>query len=135
MSGPISITTIDGSTPIPERHEARLVLEIPLDSFDGPIDPEIGTMLTHIMRDWRDGRYPFEVEQVKNGLHQCIKWACRMLLEQKMQDKYGNEMVVSEDGRSRTAKWHLEASAAKLIYPWMNEEIIARVEVNGEATS
>lgn len=126
MKGPIKTITISNEN-IPVRHEATLTITIPLDSFDGPIDSKIGQMLENVLNDWRDGRYPFDVEMFKNGLHHCIKHAVSLCIEEEMHHKFGNEMVVSDDGRGSTARWYLESQKASKPIPYMNEPIKAEI--------
>jgi len=109
--GPISVTTItggDNSGPRIEKNE--LVLRFPLHSW-GPLeDGDItATMLQHVLREWNDGRYPFEAEMIANGLSTCLKRAQYEVEAQKAQEEFGHEMVVSKDGRSETARWYIEA--------------------------
>jgi len=124
----ISRTTIDADTPLPTCHDATLVLEIPITSYDGPIEPELARYLELALHDWCDGRYPFHVEMLKAGLHDCIKSAAGEIVCGRMQAKYGREMVASDDGRGETARWHLEAQKEKPVIPYMREDIKVRIE-------
>lgn len=126
MSGPISITTLN-SIPVRDRQNKKLVIEIPLEKFGDEI-PDFGEMMTHILRDWRDGRYPFDVEMIKDGVYRCMKWAMYEMVCEEMQNKYGNEMVAREDGSGSTARWVLEADKVKIEYPYICEDLKARVE-------
>lgn len=131
--GPVSITVIDNSTPIPVRHSATLTISFPLDSYEGPIDPAIAENLEYLMHCWDEGRYPFCVEMVKNGLHDCLKVAARDVVEKAMQRKHGREMVVSPDGRSQTARWLIETEKVKPVVPYINESI--KVKINNVRSS
>jgi hypothetical protein len=121
----ISTTTITGDTPMPEMHDGTLVLKIPITSYDGPIDPELASALQNVLRDWRDGRYPFEVEQIRVGLWTCLKRAAYELIQVAMQEKYGRAMVPNKSGN--TARWYLEAQKIKPNIPDMREDITVEI--------
>jgi len=132
MSGPISVHRITSDSSIPRIEKNELVLRFPLQSW-GPLeDGEItATMLQHVLRDWRDGRYPFEAEMITSGLSRCLKRAQYEVEAQRAQEEFGNEMIVSEDGKSQTAKWHIEAGkrheASRRYSPYIMSE--PRVEI------
>lgn len=122
----ISTTTITGGTSVPETHNGTLVLKIPLTSYDGPIDPKLASALQNVLRAWQDGRYPFEVEQIKVGLFRCLKRAAYDLITIAMQKKHGREMVT--DGNSKTGRWYLEAQKVKPNVPDVGEEIKVEIQ-------
>ena len=118
MSRPISVTTISADTPLPEQHDYTLNLKVKVSTFDEALDKESFTyMLNSLLDDWMDGRRPFEVEMIHNGLYRCLKRAAYDVVCKQTQDEFGNEMVVSEDGSRQTARWHLEAAGRKPVVP------------------
>jgi hypothetical protein len=111
---PISVTRITADTP-PVRvyKDYTLTLEIPLMVKGGLEDAEMFEKhLRYVFQDYRDGRKPFWVEMLEDGLFRCLKAAFRTVLETFMQRKYGHEMVPSASGNGATAKWCIEADKA-----------------------
>lgn len=126
--GLISSTTITSDTPTPKTYEYEMTLKFKLTSWDKPLDTELGVALSRILRDWNDGRYPFDVEMIQRGLHQCLKQAAYQVVQKAMQEKHGNEMIESADGRSQTAKWYLESQKVKIEAPYMSSEPEVKIE-------
>lgn len=116
--------TISADDPIPEVFEYDLTISFKLNSLEELDYPELESMLHHVLRDWREGRYPFNAEMIQVGLDQCLKHAAYLQIERKCQQEFGREIVVSDDGRSETAKWHIEAQKqfAKCQRPWLDNE-------------
>lgn len=113
MAGPISKTTITGGTPPTNDHKYELTLKFKLCTYDEELDAQaLGDMLDNVLRDYQDGRHPFEVEMIISGLDRCLKRARYECVCDQMQEKYGNELVTSADQRSNLARWHLEAGEA-----------------------
>jgi hypothetical protein len=116
MKGPISVTRITADTPLPERHDYELNIRVPMRTYDGELDVEsFAFMLNSLMDDWSDGRRPFDIEMIRNGLYRCLKRAAYEVVCKRMQEKFGNEMVGDE--RRSTAKWLIEADKEKSIVP------------------
>jgi hypothetical protein len=126
--GLISSTTITADTPLPECHEYEMTLTFKMRSWDGPLDPRFAKALKSIFSDCDDGRYPFCVEMMENGLSDCMKWAAQAAVNAAMQEKHGREMVESDDGRSRTALWYLEAQKAKPVVPYICDTPLIGIE-------
>lgn len=124
MSGPISSQTISADDPVPEVFEYDLTLSFKLTSQEELDYPELESMLRHVLRDWRDGRHPFNAEMLQEGLSRCLKNAMYHHIERQCQQEFGREMVVSHGGRGKTAKWHIEAQKryAKCQHPWLQDE-------------
>jgi len=123
----ISSTSITSDTPVPKMYEYEMTLKFKLTSWDKPLDTELGVALGRILRDWDEGRYPFDVEMIQRGLHQCLKQAAYQVVQKAMQEKHGNELIESADGRSRTAKWYLESQKAPLDQPDISCEPTVRI--------
>lgn len=129
--GPISVTTITADTVVPQVEKNTLVLRFPLYS-EGPLDGEtLAMMLREIMRDWNDGRYSFNAEMMCHGLAGCLRRALYEVEVQKASDEFGHEVIESEDGRSRAARWSIEADKryAEMRKPWIMTE--PEVEILG----
>lgn len=60
---------------------------------------------------YSDGRYAFPVEMLLHGLQDVVRQALYDAISEQEQEKHGDEVVESEDGKSRIAKWHIEAVA------------------------
>jgi hypothetical protein len=110
----------------------KLTLEFKLSTSGEPIDPDVAVMLNHILSDWNDGRNPFSSEMIAAGLRQCLKDAVYHTCQKKAQEKYGNEMVVSDNGE--IARFAIEADKAfevlikSLAFPQLYIEPKARIE-------
>jgi len=124
MSGPISSQTITATDTVPEVFEYDLTISFKLNSLEELDYPELESMLRHVLRDWREGRYPFNAEMIQVGLDQSLKHAAYLQIERQCQQEFGREMVVSHGGRGKTAKWYLEAQKrfANCQRPWVNSE-------------
>lgn len=128
--GPISRHTIKGGNYEPVLEDHTLTLTFKLQSYiaDELDCDELARMLYERLRDWRDGRHPFNAEMVSVGLGHCLNDAFYNLIEEECHKKFGNEMVPSTNSKGEvnggTAKWHLEAQKryAKARKPWLNEE-------------
>ena len=105
-----------------------LTIELDFMTWDKPVNPELSEMLNHVLQDWSDGRYPFDVEMLYEGISRAIKKAAQHVVQKEMDDKYGDEMVVSEDGNSRMSRAYLEAAKAPLDVPYINGEARAKIE-------
>lgn len=129
--GPISVSTITADTVVPPTETHTLVLKFPLHS-KGPLDCEsLATRLREAIRDWNDGRYSFNAEMLNQGLVGCLDWALYEVEVKKASDEFGHEVVESEDGRSRVARWAIEADKryAEMRKPWIMAE--PEVEILG----
>jgi hypothetical protein len=112
MKGPIQIVKIDENVPFPEQHNYELSIKVDLHAYDAALDVESFVfMLNSAMGDWSDGRRPFQVEEIRDGLYRCLKNAAYEVVCKEMQEKYGNEMVGDE--RGSTARWLIEAEKVK----------------------
>lgn len=121
--GPISHHKITAdSEPVIEDHTLTLTFKLQSYIADELDYAELARMLYERLRDWNDGRYPFNAEMVSVGLGRCLNDAFYNLVEKECQDEFGNEMVPHEGGNGYTAKWCLEAEKwyAKRRKPWLN---------------
>lgn len=126
----VSKTTITSDDDRPEPRDYTLTLKIHLTKYDGNgLHPALGAMLNHVLHDWRDGRHPFQVEQMHDGLARVFKSAVYCAIQRDCQEVYGNEMV--ETGpRSQTAKWAIEAEKLynEFQMPHIHADWEARIE-------
>jgi len=122
--GPISSHTIRADDPVPESHDYELTLTFKLTSLEELDYPELGSMLQHVLWDWRDGRYPFHVEMVYEGLAQCLKNAMYHHIERQCQQEFGREMVITHGERGKTAKWYIETQKryAECKHHWLQDK-------------
>lgn len=118
----ISKTTIDKDTPTVKKCE--LTLKVSLHSLEDIPAKQLQTMLQHVLHDWNDGRYPFDVEMFKHGLNKCMLNALMSVIEKEAQDEFGHEKVVSHGGRQHTARWYIEAQKryAEASEPWTQDD-------------
>jgi hypothetical protein len=126
--GPISVHTI--SDDVPERKDYDVTLTFKLSTFGDSLDcPALTRMLHEVLRDWRDGRYPFMAEMVQHGLSECLKRALYEVVAEEAKKEFGHEMVPHSNGRGHTARWALEADSrfADMEKPWLNSEPEVRI--------
>lgn len=127
MNGPISVTTISGNDEPPKIKEYEIVLRIPVSFYEGDFHPRTRDYLWNILRDWRDGRYPFYVEMLKEGLWKCLTRAISDCIVEDCQKEFGREMVKVSEGH-HSARWNLEAQKRKPQLPHMHEEIEVEIQ-------
>jgi hypothetical protein len=86
-------------------------IEINLDNLDGVTIQDIQRHLDYILNDRNDGRYPFNVELLLNGLHGCIQEAVKQAVEEIQHGRYKGQYISSETEHSTStvAKWVLVA--------------------------
>jgi hypothetical protein len=113
---------------VPKANEYTLTLTFRFTEFNKRVNPEIALALNRVLQDWSDGRYPFDVEMIMEGLYRSLKQAAYQVNQKAAQEKYGNEMVTSDDGRSQTARWYIEAQKMPLDFPSLHGEPEARIE-------
>lgn len=129
MKGPISVTSVTADTPLPEQHDYELNLKVKMSTYNGALDIEAFTfMLNSIMDDWSDGRRPFEVEEIRDGLYCCLKRAAYEVVCKQKQKEFGNEVVGDE--RMSIARWVLEADKEKPVVPDFFDSF--KVEIHDE---
>jgi len=137
MNGPISIITIDSETPAPKKYEYTLTLTFKAHTWDVPADSDITEQIENVFRAWRDGRYPFHVEMVQNGIDEIVKTALYNCCLKRASQKHGSKMIETRPG-SKTSCAYIEAqkeydaitkvhNAGRL---WLNEE--PKVEIMEE---
>ncbi|MHC4703105.1 MAG: hypothetical protein ACYTFQ_21270 [Planctomycetota bacterium] len=130
-NGPISITTISGDASDLDVREYEITLKIKGTFYRGESPPKnLGLMLNNFLRAWRDGRRPLSVEVMQDAFERILRDAAGECVAEEMRKKYGNEMVASEDGRSHTAKWHLEACKVNTLelIPHLHDDWEAKIE-------
>ncbi|MHC4188408.1 MAG: hypothetical protein ACYSUB_01860 [Planctomycetota bacterium] len=120
----ISKITITANTPTPKIKKYTLALKFPLHSEEELDTAELAKMLQYVMREWNDGRHPFEAEMVESGLSRCLKQAVYEAISKEAQDEFGHETVTSHSGRGHTSKWYIEAQKRydEKRKPWVMSE-------------
>jgi len=110
-------------------YDYELTLTFKLSTFDQPIHPAFAMRLNQLFGDWNDGRYPFDVEMVQNGIDRCFKQAAFMAVQCDMQEKFGNEMVETSPNSSE-ARWYTEAKKVdtRKMVPFFRDEPHVRIE-------
>lgn len=89
-----------------ETRDYEITLTIRGTYYQGEkIPSNLATMLNNFLGAWRDGRRPLEVEILQDAFERILKLAMRECLAKELEEKYGNEMVDSEDGKSRIVRW------------------------------
>jgi hypothetical protein len=113
--------------------EYTLTVEVPIRIYGGGRLPDVGAALNTIFRDWRDGRYPFQVEMLTVGLEQCFNNAIYMAIQKDCQEKHGDEMVQVDENTQRS-KWSMESERIYEEYkksgrfPHFCDDFSARIE-------
>lgn len=79
------------STPVKRDYEVTLTFRA--HTFGDPVDPDLATQIRNVMSNYSDGRHPFFVEMVQNGLKDVIEQAAYQCCQKRAYEKYGNEMV------------------------------------------
>jgi hypothetical protein len=108
-------------------YEYEMTLKFKVKSGQ-PLDPNFAPILADHFRDYEDGRYTFDVEQVQNGLSDCMKRAAQEAVEKAMQEKYGDETVDSVSGFGQTYRWYLESLDATPAVPHFSDEPTVAIE-------
>jgi len=108
VSGPISVTEI-GAADCPKPYDYELTLTFKVTQYGSPADPELAVAMNRIFHDWDEGRHPFPVEQVSDGLSRVVKDALYQCCQKRAREKFGNEMIETGPG-ARTSKAYLEAA-------------------------
>jgi len=101
-----------------------LTLKFPLRN-QGELDcAGLAASLRDVLRDWDEGRYPFDAEMISVGVGRCLKHAVYQLISQNAQDEFQHEMVPNASGNGYMSKWHLEAEKRSKVqqHPWIMSE-------------
>lgn len=95
---------------------SRIKFEVSVE-LDGPVPAGLAEKVSAILSDWNDGRKPYAVELIEDGLRQVLRAALVAAVEAEQRAIYGNEMVpvpsmVAEVGfgSSQSSKAGLEAA-------------------------
>ena len=105
----ISKQTIKADDTPPVAHDYELTLTFKVTQYDSPVDPDLSTALNRIFHDWDEGRFPFNVEMVNEGLRMSIKNALYQCCQKRAQGRdNAREMVVRSEGYLRS-RWSIEA--------------------------
>lgn len=76
-------------------------------NVDGPAS-DLRWEIDHILGQWSDGRYPFNVELIREGLEGVVCRAVRLAVEQAARKEFGDEMV-QVSPRSQSSRSCVEA--------------------------
>lgn len=93
----ISMTKVNNNGPT--RRDYTVTLTFKAHTWDGKVDPDIATQMSNVFQNWNDGRYPFDVEMVQNGIEQIIKQAMYQSCQKRADEKYGNEMLPTKNDK------------------------------------
>ena len=93
---------------IPTPHDYELTLTFKVTQYGSPVDPDLAVAINRIFHDWEEGRHPFNVEMVNEGLRMSIKNALYQCCQKRAMEKYGREMVPVAAGHRRS-RWSIEA--------------------------
>lgn len=98
----------------------------------GPIpdvtNEEIADVLAKSGRLWDEGRYPFEYEMMHQGVAAAVRGAISAIVRERMAEKYRGEMVISDDGATKTARYWIEhEKIVKDLYVGVDDTIQAAV--------
>jgi hypothetical protein len=110
-------------------HDYEMTITFKLSTFDVPAHPELSKTLEQLFQDFEDGRYPFDVEMMQNGLYKCLKIATFAAMERDMQAKFGDETV--ETGPDTyEARWYREAKKANvdMMTPFFTDSPTVHIE-------
>ncbi len=125
MPSPIMSVRIGNDDDLPDIKDYTLTLKFKLQNWGELADSdELARMLQYVLRDWNEGRYPFDTEMITAGLSRCLRRAAYNVVEKEAQEEFGHETVTTHEGRGEIAKWHLEAEKrfAETKKPWTNSE-------------
>ena len=125
-TGPIAVYTIEAGPPKGRDYTVTLSTKIHFDDTDGLSIADFERHLQYIIEDWSDGRYPFDVEQLRHGLKACVERAIYKAVEERECNRYAGEYYVR--GNSKTAKWvHTTRRAYKRIIWWLNGTLNCKI--------
>ena len=93
---------------VPTPHDYELTLTFRVTQYGSPVDPDLAVALNRIFHDRDEGRHPFNVGMVSEGLRLSIKNALYQCCQKRAQEKYGREMVQVCEGYQRS-RWSIEA--------------------------
>jgi len=90
----------------------NITITLPAVIHDLPEGVTFEQVAQAMLRDrWDEGRYPFHVEMIQEGLEQEVHWAIRAVVYERLREIYGGEMV--PDCSSQTARWVIEGDKIK----------------------
>jgi hypothetical protein len=92
-----------------DHHKYTITLTFKAETWGPPVDFDLANQIEKELRNWDEGRYPFDVEMIHHGLDSVIQWAIYQVCKNKADKKYGCEMVQISP-TSRASKAMLEAS-------------------------
>lgn len=117
--GPISVVSITGDTPPSDTTVYELALKFKLRTYGGEKlrCEDFARILGYRMDDWCDGRRPFDVEMIRDGLFRCLKTTAYEVVCEDTQREFGRQVVSSEGGRRQTSRWYLEAQKRPQVIP------------------
>ena len=99
--------TADDTPPV--AHDYDLTLTFKVTQYGSPVDPDLAVALNRIFHDWEEGRHPFNVEMMTEGLHLCIKNALYQCCQKRAQGRDdAREMIQMGEGYQRS-RWSIEA--------------------------
>jgi hypothetical protein len=130
----ISKHTITADDTPPVAHDYELTLTFKGTQYGGPVDPDLAVALNRIFHDWEEGRHPFEVEMVNEGLRMGIKNALYQCCQKRAKERDdAKEMVQIAEGyhrsrRSIEAEKEFDALWKAGVYPGFCDQPNIKIE-------
>jgi len=125
-----SKTTISGDDKTSEARDYEITIKVKVTAYNGDkLHPAIGAMMNNVLNDWREGRYPFFVEQMHEGLEATFKNALYAAFQRDCQEEFGTERV-KIDETSRRSRWIIAADnqMKKFNMPYFHTDWKAKIE-------
>lgn len=86
---------------MPDMQDIIVTVSVPI-SVPVPEGVSFEDIAAGIMQDnWNEGRYPFEVEMLHEGLRRMVQRAIYDSLSRHLNTKYGGEMLPTYDAKGR----------------------------------
>jgi len=105
----ISKHTIKADDTPPTPHNYELTLTFKVNQYGNKVDPDLAIALNRIFHDWSDGRHPFNVEMVSEGLRLSIKNALYQCCQKRSQGRDDAQETVQMDEGPHRSRWSIEA--------------------------
>lgn len=120
---PIGVYTIQGGQPTAEQdHTITLSVKLHLAPIKDITLADLERHLQYVLEDWNEGRYPFDVEQLRHGLHASVSRAISNAIAEREQRLHDGEYYTVRNGK--TAKWCYTARRAfKRVVWWLNDTL------------
>lgn len=94
---------------VPTPHDYELTLTFKVTQYSSPVDPDLAVALNRIFHDWEEGRLPFSVEMLHEGLRMGIKNALFQCCQKRAQERPDAREMVQIDEHHHRSRWSIEA--------------------------